>query len=262
MYRASDFRSIARKSLKGFWAITVLITLVAALLGGAEGFTTSVNVNVNDPENSVSSSFLPEGVSSVTQAEYVQLFTGGVRRLLQNQFIRYAAVTATIVLAIYGLVTFVIGGAIELGLCRYNLDLLTRENTPEFRTLFSRFSIFGRALGLQLMTGLLIILWSLLLIIPGIIATYRYALAPYLMAENPDMGIMEAIGQSKELMKGNKWRLFCLYFSFIGWDLLNALTLGIGSLWLNPYRNAAAAAFYLEVTGRTENMPKPDAESY
>ena len=140
----------------------------------------------------------------------------------------------------------------------YCLDLLTHENPPAFATLFSRFSIWGRAFGLRFMTTLLTFLWSLLFIVPGIIASYRYALAPYLMAENPDMDVMEAIARSKELMDGNKGRLFCLQLSFIGWSLLCVLTLGIGYLWLAPYQNAAEAAFYLEVTGRTDAMPRPD----
>ena len=163
-----------------------------------------------------------------------------------------------ILLAIAGVVLFVIGGGIQLGLIRYNLDLLTRENPPAFLTLFSRMFIFGRALGLRLMTGILTGLWSLLFVIPGIVAAYRYALAPYLMAEHPEMGVMEAISQSKALMRGNKWRLFCLQLSFIGWGILSTLTMGIGNLWLAPYRNAAETAFYLELTGRRDAMPWPD----
>ena len=162
------------------------------------------------------------------------------------------------IVTVLAVIQLLIGGAIELGLKRYNLDLLTHENPPAFATLFSRFRIWGRAFGLRFMTSLLIFLWSLLFIIPGIVASYRYALAPYLLAENPDMGVMEAIARSKELMVGNKGRLFCLQLSFIGWNLLCVLTLGIGYLWLAPYQNAAEAAFYLEVTGRTNAMPQPD----
>ena len=92
-----------------------------------------------------------------------------------------------------------------------------------------------------------IIGWALLFIIPGLIAAYRYQLTGYILAENPEMGANDAITRSKELMKGNKWRLFCLDFSFIGWDILSAFTLGIGDLWLTPYRSAAAAAFYREL---------------
>ena len=78
------------------------------------------------------------------------------------------------------------------------------------------------------------------------------------MAEHPEIGVMEAISQSKALMRGNKWRLFCLQLSFIGWGILSTLTMGIGNLWLAPYRNAAETAFYLELTGRRDAMPWPD----
>ena len=101
-------------------------------------------------------------------------------------------------------------------------------------------------------------LWSLLLVIPGIIAIYRYAMMPYLMAEFPDLGALDAMRESKRLMQGNKWRLFCLELSFIGWYLLSILTLGIGLLWLLPYVSASRAAFYLEITGRANQIPNPE----
>lgn len=274
MYRARDFRSIARKALKGFWALSVGVALVAMLLGSTNGGSSfsvgnnssnnTISVEVSDvdsdfPEGSVPTIVQPSGIKAVTQSEYFKLFRGGISQLLENRFIQYAAVTAAVVLICYSIVRFVIGGAIELGENRYCIDLLTREHEPEFKTLFSRFSIFGKALGLQLLTGIFILLWSLLLIVPGMIAAYRYALAPYLMAEDPEMGVMESIEKSKELMKGNKWRLFCLQMSFIGWNLLSVLTLDILSLWIRPYSNVATAAFYLEVTGRADMMPKPEA---
>ncbi len=82
--------------------------------------------------------------------------------------------------------------------------------------------------------------------IPGIIKGYAYAMTPFIMAENPQMTAREAIKRSQELMDGHKWELFCLGFSFIGWNLLTVLTLGIGTFFLNPYMNAAYAAFYRE----------------
>lgn len=92
-------------------------------------------------------------------------------------------------------------------------------------------------------------MWSLLLVIPGIIATYRYSLAFYVLCDNPGMSVTECVNESKRLMDGHKGRLFCLHLSFIGWRLLSALTLGIGDLWLNPYVSAATSAFYLERIG-------------
>ena len=80
----------------------------------------------------------------------------------------------------------------------------------------------------------------------------------YILAEHPELTAGEAIAQSKAMMAGNRWRLFCLQFSFIGWDILCALTLGIGNLALRPYRHAAEAAFYRGLCGGTV----PEDEEY
>lgn len=85
-------------------------------------------------------------------------------------------------------------------------------------------------------------------LIPAIIAEYRYAMAYYLMVENPNLRVTDAVRCSAELMRGNKWRLFCLHLSFLGWNILNSLTFGIlGILFLNPYREYAVAAFYRDL---------------
>ena len=85
--------------------------------------------------------------------------------------------------------------------------------------------------------------------VPGILAGYSYAMTECILAENPELSAAEAMARSKELMAGHRWRLFCLQISFIGWSILAALTLGIGGLWLTPYRHTANAAFYREITG-------------
>ena len=100
--------------------------------------------------------------------------------------------------------------------------------------------------------GLYTLLWALLLIIPGMIAVYDYSMTNFILNEHPELTANEAIALSKGMMRGNRWRLFCLEFSFIGWMLLSALTLGIGALWLIPYSHAAYAHFYREVS--TEYM--------
>ena len=73
-------------------------------------------------------------------------------------------------------------------------------------------------------------------------------MTPFIMAENPDMTANEAITASCELMDGHKGELFILELTFIGWNLLAALTLNLGHLALNPYKNAAYAVFYRELT--------------
>ena len=99
----------------------------------------------------------------------------------------------------------------------------------------------------------------MLFIIPGFIATYRYAMAPYIMAEHPEMGIMEAIEASKQMMDGNKWNAFVLDLSFILWDLLGACTMGILHVfYIEPYKRLTDAGLYQalkeQMLARTENV--------
>ena len=97
--------------------------------------------------------------------------------------------------------------------------------------------------GMLLMT-IKIILWTLLLIVPGILKTFSYAMTPYILVDNPELSASEAIHKSSEMMDGHRFDLFYLYLSFIGWFLLACLTCGIGFFWLQPYVENSVAAFY------------------
>lgn len=102
------------------------------------------------------------------------------------------------------------------------------------------------ALG-QLIMSLKTMLWTLLLIIPGLIKGYAYMLTPYILKDNPEVSAKDASSLSDEMMKGHKFDLFYLHLSFIGWAILSILTCGIGALWLYPYMYSAQAAFYEDV---------------
>lgn len=98
-----------------------------------------------------------------------------------------------------------------------------------------------------LLMGIYLFLWTLLLLIPGIIKSFSYALAPLVLIDDPQLTVNEAITRSRQMMDGYKWKLFCLYLSFIGWLLLSIVTLGIGLLWIIPYMQASLSHFYLEL---------------
>ena len=95
------------------------------------------------------------------------------------------------------------------------------------------------------------------MVIPGIVAGYSYAMTEYILAESPNITASEAIQRSKVMMYGNRWRLFCLEFSFIGWGILATLTFGIGYLWLTPYMQAAKSAFFREISGTGYFLEEP-----
>lgn len=227
--RSSDYRTHAREALRGNWPTAVLVCLVAALLGG-EGLSGNINLNIPDDVVSKLSHLLSAEVMIVLAAIFGCM-----------------AVIGTIV----SICMLIIGGVIQLGQSRYCLNLVDRREAT-FGDLFSQFSRFGSALALNLLIGLFIVLWSLLFVIPGIIAAYRYSMAFYIMLEDPDCSAMEAINRSKALMDGHKGELFWLDLSFIGWHILSAFTFGIGTLFLNPYIQTSYAVFYRNLTAQSQ----------
>ncbi|MBR1798850.1 MAG: DUF975 family protein [Bacteroidales bacterium] len=112
---------------------------------------------------------------------------------------------------------------------------------------FNAFNNYGRYLGGSFLRSLYTSLWTLLLIIPGIIMAYAYAMTPYILHDQPELSPHQCIVRSKEMMRGYKWKLFCLDLSFIGWLLLCVITLGILSFWVHPYMECARARFYEEL---------------
>ncbi len=91
-------------------------------------------------------------------------------------------------------------------------------------------------------------LWGLLLIVPGIIKRYSYRMAPYILADRPELSGTEVLTLSRQMMNGHKWRTFVLDLSFIGWNILSALTFGLlGLFYVNPYRQCTNAELYWEL---------------
>lgn len=215
----SNIRARARANLQGNWGVSIAAAFVAAIFGALV-------------------------ISSGNVIEVAKEITG--------QFSpRFAAILGMIVSAIsaVSIVKLILGGVVQLGYTRFLLNQHDGR-TFEVKDLFSQFDRFTVGFLQLFLRNLFIILWSLLLVIPGVIKTFSYAMTPFILAEHPELTAKQAIDRSMELMDGHKWELFVLGLTFIGWELLNALTLGIGSFWLNPYKNAAYAAFYREITAQ------------
>lgn len=128
----------------------------------------------------------------------------------------------------------------------------TRQQKADIDYLFIGYKDFGRIFGTLFLQSIYTCLWTLLLIIPGIVKAFSYAMTPYVLRDEPELSYDAAITRSSQLMRGHKAELFFLYLSFIGWALLCLLTLGIGFLLLMPYVRTAEAHFY-------ENLLKEEA---
>lgn len=218
-----EIRSIARENLTGNWGISVGTTLVAALLGGMiAGVGSGLNFNFNE-----------DTIRNLPRALWGILLP------------------AASFAGLLGLVSFIIGGTVELGYAKF---LLKQHDHRElqFSDLFSQFGRFGTGFAQQFLRILYVTLWTLLFIIPGIVKGFSYAMTPFILEDHPEMTASEAIKASMKLMDGHKMDLFILSLTFIGWQLLACLTMGIGFLFLNPYMNAAYAVFYRSISGQRQ----------
>ncbi|MDD2272875.1 MAG: DUF975 family protein [Desulfuromonadaceae bacterium] len=145
-----------------------------------------------------------------------------------------------------GFIGFAINGPLSLGLATLYLSII-RNKEAKSSQLFDGFNRFGVSLGAYLLALLFCVLWALLLIVPGIIASLSYSMMYYIIADDRNIGPLEAISKSKAIMYGNKWKLACLNARFIGWSILCIFTLGIGFIWLLPYIATSNAKFYEEI---------------
>jgi len=141
---------------------------------------------------------------------------------------------------------------LDAGFVSYCMKI-SRKQSTEFKDLFNGFIFFLKVLSIFLLTSLYIFLWSLLLFIPGIVASYRYRQAYYILFDDPEKGAIQCINESKLLMNGKKLELFILDMTFLGWYVIDYIvfllmplpfTFPILSIWISPYVGITRAGFY------------------
>jgi uncharacterized membrane protein len=231
-----EFKRAALDALRGNWGKAVIATLVYILLlslvSGPSAYTTKqMQDQMTEMRGYASSGSITQLASTISSPEFVAM---------QQKATRTSGLTT--------LLEFLVILPFTLGFMNAFLRLLqSGENQILRNALRIGFSNYWHKVWGMLLMYIFLFLWSLLLIIPGIIKAFSYAMTPYILEENPELGASEAIDRSRMMMRGHKFDLFWLYLSFIGWFFLCLLTAGIGFLWLNPYVETAKAAFYEEV---------------
>lgn len=133
------------------------------------------------------------------------------------------------------------------------LSIMRGGRSVELEDLFRIYGNDGlRAFLVLFLQNLFVGLWSLLFFFPGVVMSYAYAMAPYIIEDDDQISALDAIRKSKEMMRGHKWDLFCLDLSFIGWLLLVVCTFGFAILWVGPYMYAARAEFYRQLNNEAD----------
>ena len=210
-----EFKNAALSALRGNWAPAVLAALVYFVLACVVSGATSI-YQVANPDL-----FLPGGTAP---AGYLGR-SGGSFLLSVFLFIPLSVGFANAFNALY---------------VYSNANVLSN-------TFGYGFKGYWRSIGGMVLVYVFTFLWSLLLIIPGIIKAYSYSLTPYILIDNPELSPREAVRRSQQMMQGQKFNLFYLQLSFIGWSILACLTGGIGFLWLLPYMQTSQAVFYQNI---------------
>lgn len=261
-----------RKSLKqrgkaammmNYWK-TVLVSLILGLLlsgsfmagfnGGRGGSsysdsTDSISVVTEDLTGTVGSTTinLPEDLDGTIDA-LASAITPAIGVALVGIVLLIVLVTIIAIL----LINAFLFNPLEVGGRRFMVqNLHTKAEVKEVA--FGYDHCYKNNVKTLFLRDLYTILWSFLFIIPGIVKFYQYRMMPYILSEHPDMPTNEVFARSKELMHGQKWRTFILDLSFLGWEILSILTLGLLHIFfVGPYRNMTFAALYeaLEYSGR------------
>lgn len=158
-------------------------------------------------------------------------------------------VTFVLIIIFILVLPITVGYALEVGKSRFFLKGF--EYDTNIRYLFSTFNsreYFG-IVKTMFVRGLYNTLWTLLLIIPGIVKSYEYMMVPYILSEEPNLTANEAITRSRDITYGHKWDIFVLDLSFIGWNLLDLITFGIAKFFVRPYQDATFAKLYNVLSG-------------
>jgi uncharacterized membrane protein len=222
VWNRSELKEQAKGKLKGFYWQAFLVSLILVITGGSH--------NRLDLGGSGSSTGTTSG--------------GGGEFALEIAFIAVVGVLVFLALRIF------LGYILEVGGRKYFIELSRGSSEISYLLKYFDKQYYKNIITALLFRGIYIFLWSLLLIIPGIIKMYEYRFVPYIMAENPALDHDRALKLSREMTAGEKMDIFILDLSFLGWFFLGALFFGIGVLFVQPYYDAVNAELYQKLKSR------------
>jgi hypothetical protein len=232
MWSRREIKTRAKDVLRTSYWKAFLISLVLAFVGGGGG---GVSFNFPDP-------FSKSDPVNSSSSDLGSLFTSDGF----NPFILLiVGVIFLVAMLFVAGVRIFLGYPLEVGGRRYfNRAAQDEVNMGFLGYAFDKYRYWG-VIKSMLWRALINFLWFLLLIIPGIIKSYAYQMVPFILADNPNIGHKRALELSKQMTDGQKWRMFVLDLSFIGWYLLGFLLLFVGILFVLPYDNATRSELYL-----------------
>ena len=255
MWIRSELKKKAKAALKKAYWPAVLVALISMLVGAGVG-----GVNVTYRGNSDFKTQIEELQTQIETGTVTS--SAAVPADIPVPLITFILTFAGIITVIAFVVATFLLAPLAVGCFKY-YAVDAREGSYINHVLSSFGPNYLNIVKTMFLKNLYIFLWSLLLIIPGIIKAYQYYLVPYILADNPEMSTKEILRLSKETMRGNKFRTFVLQLSFILWDILAAFTFGLLNLFfLYPYKALTYSSLYNTLCGKEIPTPQPVDTNY
>ena len=260
MWTRKELKARGKAAFKANYWRCVLVALVIALISGGTGVASSWRSNSSihhHQQQQIVTAQINGQTYTISNEEDVNELLDQIQQDPETS--QALAVAVPIIL---GVVTAVVAVSFVLTILVFNplmvgCQRFFTENSKSPAALGEmgygfKGAGYGRVVGTMLLTGVFLILWTCLFIIPGIVKAYSYRMVPYILAQEPELSGREAITRSRQMMTGNKWRTFVLDLSFILWILLSAITLGlVGVFYVGPYIAATNAELYHALSGGT-----------
>jgi uncharacterized membrane protein len=228
MWYRADLKARAKTALRvnGYWTAVLVMLVILLLTGGVGG------AGSGGPSQDI-----------IEQNDLTMLYGQSQRLSTALSFFIFSIAVLVVGYSIF------VATPLLVGKNRFFLE--HREQPSTVGRIFAPFTRgYLNVVKTMFLQSIIVFLWSLLLIVPGIIKSFQYILVPYILAENPEIEWRRALDLSREMTDGNKFRIFVLGLSFIGWYLLGALALGIGLIFVAPYAEATMAELYAHLRGQ------------
>ncbi len=271
MWSRTELKSKAKIAFKRNYWKCVLVAFVLALVveGGStlsvsEDITSSISsINESDDyyddyyDDDTTEDYYDDYYEDDSEGFVEDVFGGlGISSLLMS----IGVIVLLIVFVAAAALKILVFNPLEVGGCRFFIEN-SYEKAPAGKLGFAfKKGTYGNTVLTIFLRNLYIALWTLLLVVPGVIKRYEYRMVPYLLADDPNMPREDAFRISKEMMNGQKMDAFVLDLSFFGWDLLSVLSLGLaGIFWVNPYEQATNAELFLNL--RNQYFQKQNHQS-
>ena len=211
MFERKKYKKFAITQLSGRWTVPVLITLLISIISIVFSLPSTLSL-VN---NGYFQAVLQQDLIGIQEASEAASQTSYLTTIIQ----------------------MIVAAILEVAALNVYLKMSRSPEPVTFGNFIEGLNNWARATLAILWQFLWILLWSFLFIIPGIIKAFAYSQTLYIVAEYKEVSVTKAMNINKVITRGHKWDIFVMYLSFIGWDFLCIFTLGIGTLWLTPYKN-------------------------